>query len=167
MRLVHALRTVGPWLILWPLGHNLVTLALQVDTAEQARLLAESGWFASGSWARYLPAWAMMAYVALLIPRARDERWPTAPISGWYRDVLIPLGALCALVLVAIWNLTQNGRMEPLPYLPILNPLDLSTGFAALLAVASWRLHAQPEERALPRPGDHCSPPSPRISGST
>ncbi|MBK7354491.1 DUF2339 domain-containing protein [Propionivibrio sp.] len=151
LQAVHALRTVGPWLILWPLGHNLVTLALQVDTAEQARLLAESGWFASGSWARYLPAWAMMAYVALLIPRARDERWPTTPISGWYRDVLIPLGALCALVLVAIWNLTQNGRMEPLPYLPLLNPLDLSTGFAAMLAVAGWRLHAQPEERALPR----------------
>ncbi|SBT10754.1 putative membrane protein [Candidatus Propionivibrio aalborgensis] len=159
LRLIHTLRTAGPWLLLWPLGHNLVTLGLQADTAEQAVLLAESGWFASGSWARYLPVWAMMAYVALLIPRARDERWPTAPISGWYRDALIPLGALCALGLVAMWNLTQNGLMEPLPYLPILNPLDLSTGFAALLAVASWRLHAQSAQPAHSAHSDAIAPP--------
>ena len=97
--------------------------------------------------------------MALLIPRTRDERWPTAPISGWYRDVLIPLGALCALGLVAIWNLTQNGLMEPLPYLPILNPLDLSTGFAALLAVASWRLHAQSAQPAHSAHSDAIAPP--------
>lgn len=151
LRVIHALRTAGPWLMLWPLGHNLVTRGLQADTAAQAVLLAESGWFASGSWARYLPAWAMMAYLALLIPRARDERWPTVPISGWYRNVLIPLGTLFSLGLVAVWNLTQNGLMEPLPYLPILNPLDLSTGFAALLGVSGWRLHTQPNGREFPR----------------
>ncbi len=146
LRALHALRTVGPWLIIWPLGHRLVTLALNVDSSEQAALLAEAGWFTSGSWARYLPAWAMMAVVALLIPRAREERWPTIPIAGWYRRLLIPLGASGAIVLTAIWNLTQNGRMEPLPYLPILNPLDLTTGFAALLAIAAYRLRAADSE---------------------
>src|SRR5260221_7314937 len=30
---------------------------------------------------------------------------------------------------------------SPLPYLPLLNPLDLSTGFAALLGIATWRMH--------------------------
>ena len=150
LRVLHALRTVGPWLILWPLGHHLVTIGLQADSANQAALLAEAGWFTSGSWARYLPAWAMMAYVALLIPRARAERWPTAPIAGWYRDRLIPLGALWSLGLVVIWNFTQNGLMAPLPYLPILNPLDLTTGFAALLAVATWRMRAETSEKILP-----------------
>ncbi|MFZ4535422.1 DUF2339 domain-containing protein [Propionivibrio sp.] len=150
LRVLHTLRTVGPWLILWPLGHHLVTLGLQADSPEQAVLLAEAGWFTSGSWARYLPAWAMMAYVALLIPRARAECWPTTPIAGWYRDVLIPLGTLWSLGLAVIWNFTQNGLMEPLPYLPILNPLDLSTGFAALLAVSTWRMLAETSERTLP-----------------
>ena len=143
LRLLHGLRTVGPWLILGALIHNLVSLGLQANTAEQATLLADAGWFISGSWARYLPAWAMMAYVGLLIPRARSERWPTAPIAIWYRRVLIPLGSLCALALVVIWNFSENGLMAPLPYLPILNPLDLTTGFAALLAVAAWRLRAE------------------------
>lgn len=159
LQALHALRTVGPWLILWPLGHDLVALALRADTAEQAALLADSGWFTSGSWARYLPAWAMMAFVALLIPRARADRWPTAPISGWYRQVLIPLGAVWSVALVAIWNFTQNGLMQPLPYLPILNPLDLTTGFAALLTIAAYRLLAAENDRVkavqhlLPRVG--------------
>lgn len=142
LRALHTLRTVSPWLILWPLGHHLVVLGMQVDTPEQAALLAEGGWFTAGSWSRYLPAWAMMAYVALLIPRARDGRWPTAPVADWYRNVLIPLGALWAVAVAAFWNVTQNGLMAPLPYLPLLNPLDLSTGFAALLAVAAWRVNA-------------------------
>ncbi|MBS0355476.1 MAG: DUF2339 domain-containing protein [Proteobacteria bacterium] len=147
LRVLHTLRTVGPWLILWPLGHHLVILGLQADSPEQAELLAAGGWFTAGSWARYLPAWAMMAYVALLIPRARSERWPTAPIAGWYRDVLIPLGTLWSVGVAVIWNFTQNGLMAPLPYLPLLNPLDLTTGYAALLAVATWRLSAGGERR--------------------
>ncbi|HET6718449.1 MAG TPA: DUF2339 domain-containing protein, partial [Rhodocyclaceae bacterium] len=79
LRLVHTIRIVGPWLILWPLGHHLVTLGLRPDSAAQAALLDEAGWFAAGSWARYLPAWATMAYLALLIPRVRAARWPSAP----------------------------------------------------------------------------------------
>lgn len=150
LRVLHALRTVGPWLILWPLGHHLVILGLQADSPEQAELLAAGGWFTAGSWARYLPAWVMMAYVALLIPRARSERWPTAPIADWYRSVLIPLGTLWSVGVAVIWNFTQNGLMAPLPYLPLLNPLDLTTGYAALLAVASWRLTAPGGERRLP-----------------
>lgn len=143
LRAIHALRTVGPWLILWPLGHQLVVLALRIDSAEQAALLAEAGWFTSGSWARYLPAWAMMAFIALLIPRARLERWPTVPIAEWYRRALIPLGALWSVALAVVWNLTQNGVMQPLPYLPVLNPLDLTTGFSALLAVFAYRLYGE------------------------
>ena len=145
LRGLHTLRTVGPWLLLWPVLQNAVTLWLQTDTAaDQAAsaLLADAAWFGAGSWARYLPAWALMACIALLIPRARAGRWPTTPIPAWYAQLLIPLGSAAALVLVTIWNFTENGLMAPLPYLPVLNPLDLTTGFAALLGVAAWRLRA-------------------------
>jgi uncharacterized membrane protein len=116
---------------------------------EEAAMLAESGWFSAGSWSWYLPAWTAMAYVGALVPAARNGRWPTAPISGWYRERLIPLGALWSLGLVVIWNFTQNGLMAPLPYLPILNPLDLTTGFAALLAIVAWRLRAKTVESSF------------------
>ena len=143
---LHTLRIAGPWLILGSLGHNLLEHWLDIGTLARNATYSDE-WFVAGSWSLYLPAWAMMAYIALLIPRACANLWPTRPIAQWYRDVLIPLGAVCALILAVCWNFTQNGRMEPLPYLPILNPLDLTTGFAALLSVAAWRLREQPVDQ--------------------
>ena len=128
-RLLHTLRTAAPWLMLWPVG------AMHVGA-----WLADHAGGASPAWARYLPAWAMMLALAWLIRRCRAGGWPVAPIATWYQRTLIPLGALWSLLLIAAWNIVDDGAMAPLPYLPLLNPLDLSTGFAVLLAIASYRL---------------------------
>ncbi len=146
LRALHTLRTAGPWLILWLLVHNLVEHWLNADALAQSADYSGE-WFVPGRWSRYLSTWAMMGFVALLIPRARAGLWPTRPIAGWYRNVLIPIGAACALILAVCWNFSQNGRMEPLPYLPLLNPLDLTTGFATLLSIAAWRLRGQTLDR--------------------
>ncbi|WP_233516335.1 DUF2339 domain-containing protein [Janthinobacterium sp. BJB426] len=129
LRLLHTLRTAAPWLMLWPVG------AIQVSA-----WLAQHEDSVSPAWARYLPAWAMMLALALLIRRCRANAWPVAPIADWYQRYLIPLAAAWSLLLIAAWNIFDNGAMAPLPYLPLLNPLDLSTGFAVLLAIASYRL---------------------------
>ena len=128
-RLLHTLRTAAPWLMLWPVG------AMHVGA-----WLARHEGSVSPAWARYLPAWAMMLVLAWLIRRCRAGAWPVAPIANWYQRTLIPLGALWSLLLIAAWNILDDGAMAPLPYLPLLNPLDLSTGFAVLLAIASYRL---------------------------
>ncbi len=140
LRVLHTLRLVGPWIILGPLGFRLLRLALNSDPGATA---------AADSWARYLTAWAMAACVAALIPRTRAERWPTPPLADWYRRVLIPAGTGVILGLTVFWNLTQDGHMAPLPYLPILNPLDLTSGFASLLAIAAWRLRSELPAPAL------------------
>ncbi len=129
LRFLHTLRTAAPWLMLWPVGAMYVNawLARHEDSVSPA-------------WARYLPAWAMMLALAWLIRRCRAGAWPVAPIAAWYQRTLIPLGALWSLLLIAVWNIVDDGAMAPLPYLPLLNPLDLSTGFAILLAIASYRL---------------------------
>ena len=129
LRLLHTVRTAGPWLMLWPVGamHINAWLARHEDSVSPA-------------WARYLPAWAMMLALAWLIRRCRAGAWPVAPIAAWYQRYLIPLAAAWSLLLIAAWNILDDGAMAPLPYLPLLNPLDLSTGFAVLLAVASYRL---------------------------
>ncbi|PIF12133.1 DUF2339 domain-containing protein [Janthinobacterium sp. 13] len=129
LRLLHTLRTAAPWLMLWPLG------AMQVSA-----WLAQYEGSVSPAWARYLPAWAMMLVLAWLIRRCRAGAWPVAPIAAWYQRYLIPLAAAWSLLLIAAWNIFDDGAMAPLPYLPLLNPLDLSTGFAVLLAIASYRL---------------------------
>jgi uncharacterized membrane protein len=140
LKLLHAVRTIAPWLMIWPVGRHWIASWLYGGSAAEREMLEQAGWFTSGSWARYLPAWAMMAAIAWLMRQSRAERWPTLPLAAWYRTRLIPAACGWALLLVAYWNLTQNGAMAPLPYLPLLNPLDLSTGLALLLAVAAYRL---------------------------
>jgi len=129
LRLLHTVRTAAPWLMLWPVG------AIHLDA-----WLAGQGDAVSPAWSRYLPAWAMMLALALLIRRCRAGGWPVAPIAGWYQRTLIPLGAAWSLLLIAAWNFIDNGAMAPLPYLPLLNPLDISSGLAILLGIAAWRL---------------------------
>ncbi|MGK5024074.1 DUF2339 domain-containing protein [Janthinobacterium sp. RB2R34] len=129
LRLLHTVRTAAPWLMLWPLG------AIYLDA-----WLAGQGDDVSPAWSRYLPAWAMMLVLAWLIRRCRAGGWPVAPIASWYQHYLIPLGAAWPLLLIATWNLIDNGAMAPLPYLPLLNPLDISSGLAILLGIAAWRL---------------------------
>ncbi|MGK5056687.1 DUF2339 domain-containing protein [Janthinobacterium sp. LB2P49] len=129
LRFLHTLRTAAPWLMLWPVG------AMQVSA-----WLAQHEDSVSPAWARYLPAWTMMLALAWLIRRCRAGAWPVAPIAAWYQRTLIPLGALWSVLLLAAWNIFDDGAMAPLPYLPLLNPLDLTTGFAVLLAIASYRL---------------------------
>ncbi|MEC5159575.1 MULTISPECIES: DUF2339 domain-containing protein [unclassified Janthinobacterium] len=140
LQLLHAVRTGAPWLMIWPVAGQHISAWLLAGASEQQRLLDLAGWEVSGSWARYLPAWAMMLAVALLARRCRAGGWPLAPLETWYRRCLIPLAALWSCLLVLDWNLSYNGAMAPLPYLPLLNPLDLSTGFAMLLAVTAYRL---------------------------
>ncbi|MGK5053570.1 DUF2339 domain-containing protein [Janthinobacterium sp. RB2P8] len=129
LRFLHTLRTAAPWLMLWPVG------AMHVNA-----WLAQHEERVSPAWARYLPAWAMMLALAWLIRRCRTGAWPVTPIAAWYQRTLIPLGALWSLLLIAAWNIVDDGAMAPLPYVPLLNPLDLSTGFVILLAIASYRL---------------------------
>lgn len=147
LRPVHAVRTAGPWLALWPVGAVVVEGWLGGSSADQLAL--QGNWAISSAWGNYLPTWAMMLVLAWLIRRSGAARWPAAPIQEWYRTVLIPSGALLILLLAAVWNLGQNGAMAPLPYLPLLNPLDLTTGFALVLCVSAGSMLASaPGQRA-------------------
>lgn len=138
--LLHTLRTAAPWLMIWPAGAGQIQQYM--------------GWSDSmlnggkASWARYIPAWAMMLVVLWLCKRVRTSAWPTGGAIEWYRQVMIPLGAVWSLLLTFLWNLTQDGGMAPLPYIPVLNPLDLTTGFALLLCAASYALVKEHNPRA-------------------
>lgn len=139
LRVLHAIRGAGPWLMIWPVGAYEITRWLRGGNGAEAQLLADAGWVTDASWARFIPAWLMMAAIAWLMRRTRADGWPVAPIAAWYRRRLIPLACGWAALLVAVWNLTQDGAMAPLPYVPLLNPLDLSTCFAMLMVYACQR----------------------------
>jgi uncharacterized membrane protein len=125
--ILHTLRSTGPWLMIWPVGAYWISRGLQGSGADPA-------------WANFLPAWLMMGGLAWVMRCVRADGWPVKPLAAWYRDVLLPLGCGWSLLLVAVWNLTQDGAMAPLPYVPLANPLDLTSAFALLLSIAAYRL---------------------------
>lgn len=144
LQAMHALRTAGPWLAVWPAGSILVDRWLRLGGAQD--LVAAGAWATSAAWSNYLPTWAMMLVLAMLLKRSGADKWPTRPLSDWYRAVVIPCGALLMLVLVGVWNLSQDGTMMPLPYLPLLNPLDLTSGFALMLSTGAMEVFAKQQE---------------------
>ncbi len=139
LKAIHLVRTGGPWIMLWKAGEIFISDWLYGAGAE-ARLLAEGGFHVSGSWANFVPAWAMMLAIVWLIRQSASESWPVRPLAAWYRHVVLPLATAWSLLLAAIWNLFQDGSMAPLPYVPLLNPLDLTTAFALMLGAFCYRM---------------------------
>lgn len=134
LRVLHFGRVIAPALLLVP------SVALWLEP----RLGLPPATPGNGSWPWYLGFWAGIGAWLLLHRQALRDAWPLRPLGNWHAHVVLPLAAAIALLTVLGWNFDHDGRMPPLPYLPLLNPLDVSTGFVALLLATLWRTH--PEE---------------------
>jgi len=92
--------------------------------------------------------WAILPSLYLVLMAApRQWPWPVAAYPREYR--LYAALPLAVLMLAWFWlaNTFSDGQAEPLPYVPLLNPLDLGLMFALLgiylwsqSAVAQWAL---------------------------
>jgi uncharacterized membrane protein len=135
-----ALHATGFWLIAALIGSE---ARWQVDRV------------ADGIW----PFSAALTAVAVLVLATLHWRerlsWPLAAHARTYVQVCCA-GVLAVLTLFTLWaNLISPGVAEPLPYVPILNPLELSSAFGLLVLVQWWRassgyrkLAIEPERRA-------------------
>ena len=132
------LHQAGVWLILillsWELAWWLGRLVQGADT-----------------WSRI--AWALVPAVGMLTLGHLGARmpWPVSAHLRLYRDhALVPVALfLWAWVLVScLWS---RGGSDPLPYIPLLNPLDIVIGLA-LLVLTDW----------LDRPGEAGEADTPR-----
>jgi uncharacterized membrane protein len=87
------------------------------------------------------PAWhyamsALPAALALFLVRAKRKLWP---VSAWPAAYL-GIGSAGLAIYLWLWSLVANASdagANPLPYLPIANPLELAQGLA-LATVAGW-----------------------------
>lgn len=115
-----------------------------------------------GVWYR-LP-WLLVPALALWAVGKRLPRWPVARRLETYQiRGAVPVLALGALMLVVL-NLGDSGAAEGLPYVPLLNPLDVSVMLFGL-AAAVWWLDLTPENRADPFSG-FFRLPQPKSNGS-
>jgi uncharacterized membrane protein len=108
----------------------------------------EVGWqidrYVAGRHAWPLVAWATVPGALIAVFAGRGERlgWPVAT----HRAAYLYAGAAPLAVFLLAWtlyvNLASDGNPAPLPYVPLLNPLDLAQA-GALLATALWYLGAK------------------------
>jgi uncharacterized membrane protein len=90
-----------------------------------------------------LIAWALApgALLTALALRGMRIAWPVAS----HRDAYLTAGPAPLAAFLVVWgllvNFVSNGDPAPLPYVPILSPLDLAE-LGALLAVALWFLES-------------------------
>jgi uncharacterized membrane protein len=84
-------------------------------------------------------AWAIGAVFLLCLPRMVTRiDWPFRV----HREAYLFTAGVGYAVYLGLWslatNLTLHGNSEPLPYLPLLNPLDIAQGFVLLVIFRYW-----------------------------
>lgn len=108
-----------------------------------------------GSWSEI--AWGLVPAVILAWIGA-CRRWPVAAHAGAYRGLAGGGLALYLILWVVLVNLGSSGDPWPLPYLPLLNPLDVAIGLVLLVLARDGLAHrelrpAMPARRLLPVAG--------------
>ncbi|TQV61866.1 MAG: DUF2339 domain-containing protein [Halothiobacillaceae bacterium] len=108
-----------------------------------------------GSWSEI--AWGLIPAVMLAWIGAW-RRWPVATHERAYRGLAGGGLALYLILWVVIVNLDSSGDPWPLPYLPLLNPLDVAIGLVLLVLARAGLAHrelrpAMPARRLLPVAG--------------
>ena len=158
-----------PWGLVWPASLGAAACALWLEeradrfvasTARHAVLLYvplvlvtwQLRWTLdhSGFGAAWVTAaLALPAALALLgLTAARGvELWPMSPQWPLYRDRLVAPMVIGIALWAAVANVFSPGSLAPLPgYLPLANPLDLTTALGAL-AVVQWLRSMEDERR--------------------
>ncbi len=119
----------------------------RAHTVSAIALVAWAVWEASEWTGRVMPrgtvwmacaaAWPAIVYLTVV---ARSERWTGWPLAR-HRYAYANSAATTIAAFLGMWfvlaNLTSPGDVEPLPYLPLANPLDL-TLVAALGVLFVW-----------------------------
>jgi uncharacterized membrane protein len=98
-----------------------------------------------GSWTAALVIAAPLALMAWMIEQQKKGRWPfVMHAASWHQVLAWPLLGLGLLWVLGV-NLWSDAGMHPLPYLPMLNPIDLTHLW---MLIFTLRL---PHEPARPR----------------
>jgi uncharacterized membrane protein len=122
-RLLPAWHGLGLWALTWALGWEL---------AERLEALPGNGWSLA------MPAVAGCLALGAMVGLAPRPTWPVGP---WRRAYLC-LGACGVAVFLLAWSVGVNGQGDgsaaPLPYVPLVNPLDLAL-VAIALGLLAWQ----------------------------
>ena len=118
-------------------AHAASAIALVAWTAWEGSEWVERAFADATVWVACAAAWPAIIYIALTRFMRNASAWPFVT----YRDAYTTSAATTIAALLAVWffivNLISPGSAAPLPYAPIVNPLDL-TVIAALAVLFAW-----------------------------
>jgi uncharacterized membrane protein len=142
--------------------HALGALVLAGLGALQGRVLTAGWGDASSAWPWL--GWLMVpALLLVALPRSGvARRWPVSAVPSVYQGTVAALLSLGLLLWALMANLASNGSAQPLPHVPLLNPLDVGIGIA-LLAPWVWAR----SEPARPLLSNHPALAPALLAGST
>ncbi|HEX3061231.1 MAG TPA: DUF2339 domain-containing protein, partial [Usitatibacter sp.] len=134
--------------VAWP--HALGTIVIAMLGAMELEWLADQYTASDTAWALSACIVAPSLVMLVLSSRFADSRWPVSAHMGAYRE-----GAGMVLVVaMAVWsvyiNFAHAGGSDPLPYLPILNAIDLGHLLAIFAVIAWWMALRRCELRTPP-----------------
>lgn len=124
----------------WPapgrhLAHALGLLVLAWLGALCGRVVTKDWGDAASAWA-WLGWLVVPAMLLLWLPRPAAARiWPVRDLPPAYQGSGAAVLAVGLLLWTVLANIVSNGAAQPLPHVPLLNPLDLGIGVALF---ASW-----------------------------
>ena len=127
-------------------------LVLAVLGALQGRALTIDWGDAASAWG-WLGWLVAPAALLMLLPRPGiARRWPVSAAPVAYQWIAAALLAAGLLLWTLLANIDSNGAALPLPYVPLINPLDIGVA-AALLAVVLWLRSEPARMRWAAQPG--------------
>jgi uncharacterized membrane protein len=87
-----------------------------------------------------MAVWCVIPVLFVLALRgpAGSLAWPAQRFPVLYQAV-VPMAPVVASLLWVVTVSVQAGDPDPLPYVPLLNPLELTQAFALIVAFAWWR----------------------------
>ncbi|WP_166643074.1 DUF2339 domain-containing protein [Alcanivorax sp. 24] len=103
-------------------------------------LMPELAWRIDGALDGVWPVlgWGLVPAALLVLAARAPEYWPWRGHARAYRwQGGVPLGVVAACWLVWV-NLASDGNAAPLPYWPLLNPLDISVALVMLCGIGWW-----------------------------
>lgn len=138
--LLRRLRAVGWWHRATGFEHAALAWYAMVHGAVLLYAVAGTMIGRHEAWTALAPVLLPTAVAWWLLAAAARGAWPVESHPGAYRRaVLLPW-----MLLLLAWSALVNGHsdagMAPLPYLPLVNPIDLGHALALLFGIRLWRV---------------------------
>ena len=130
-----------------PALHTLFVSAINLLLARELNHLAADHLQLAPLWCTLLALLPVALSYWLALRRHALLRFPLDELADAWRPVQLGIAA-AVMTMAGVVGLFAEGDPSPLPYLPLLNPLELAQGFV-LLSLLAWYRQAQAEGSAL------------------